>query len=305
MRVLVSGSSGLVGTALLPALRQAGYTVIKLVRRKDASATDEIVWDPGSGTIEQELLEGFDAVIHLAGENIAAGRWNATRKLRIWNSRVEGTKLLCGALAKCARPPKILLSASAIGLYGDRGEETCSEDSAPGSGFLPRLVKTWEAATAAASAAGIRVILPRLGIVLSKDGGALQKMLLPFKLGLGGKLGSGRQIMSWIEIDDLVRLLMALLADSQCTGAVNCVTPHPVSNAEFTKSLGRILKRPTACTVPAFVLRILFGQMADEALLASNKVVALRIPATFSFEFPELNSALEHTLHSHSAGQLS
>lgn len=300
MRILVSGSSGLIASALIPLLRASEHTVLKLVRRKDASATDEVVWDPSSGFIEQELLEGFDAVVHLAAENIADGRWSAAKKQKLRQSRLAGTTLLSSTLAKCKRPPKTLISASAIGFYGDRGDEICTEDSAAGRGFLAALVQDWEAATSPASSAGIRVVTPRIGLVLSARGGALDKMLLPFKLGLGGKLGSGRQYMSWIELGDLARLLYALIEDASVRGPVNCVAPQPVRNSEFTKALGKSLRRPALFAVPAPLLRLVLGELADEALLSSTRVSSTRMPNKFVFEFPELAAAFEHILHQQS-----
>ncbi|MBN8549218.1 MAG: TIGR01777 family oxidoreductase [Deltaproteobacteria bacterium] len=297
MKILVSGSSGLVGQALIPALQTAGHEIHTLIRSKNAAVKNAHFWDPVAGVLAAQDLEGFDAVVHLAGENIAGGRWSASRMQRIRDSRIKGTALLSSTLAACSHPPKVLVSASAIGIYGDRGDETCSEDTSPGNGFLPKVAQEWEMATKPAKAAGIRVVTPRLGVVLSKNGGALQKMLPAFRLGLGGRLGNGRQYMSWIEIDDLIRLLMLLLEDPAFEGPVNCVAPHPVSNAEFTATLAAVLHRPAFCHVPAMVLRLLLGQLADEALLASTKVTSLRLKGKFEFRYAHLADALRHTLH--------
>lgn len=305
VRILMSGSSGLIGSALVPALQSSGHTIFKLVRRQDTSAVDEIVWNPQRGLVEQSQLEGFDAVIHLAGENIAAGRWSDTRKKNIRESRVSGTALLSAALAQCRRPPRTFISASAIGFYGDRGAEVCTEASLPGRGFLSSVVQEWEAATKPARDAGIRVVTPRFGMVLSAQGGALAKMLPIFRLGLGGRLGNGRQYISWIEIGDLVRLLIEALSETSIEGPLNCVSPQPVTNAEFTRKLARALKRPAMFPVPAAALRLLLGGLADEVLLASTLAASIRINSKFVFEYPELEAAFEHLLHRHASGAAS
>ena len=230
----------------------------------------EVSWDPAKGTIDAGKLEGFDAVVHLAGENIAGGRWTEQRKARIRDSRVQGTRLLCEALAKLANKPKTLISASAIGYYGERGDEILDESSPPGSDmFLVEVCKEWEAATEAAVAAGIRVVNLRFGIILSPDGGALSMMLTPFKLGVGGVLGDGKQYMSWVALDDAVGTIEKSMADESINGPVNSVSPNPVTNHEFTKTLGKVLVRPTILPMPAFAARLAMGEMADELLLAS------------------------------------
>ena len=270
MKILVTGASGLVGSALVPLLVADGHEVARLGRTAPGPA--DLRWDPDAGTLDAATLEGFDGVIHLAGENIAAGRWNAARKRRIKESRVQGTLLLARTLAGLKRPPRVLVSASAVGFYGDRGDEELNEQSPAGSGFLTEVCREWEAATEAAAGEGIRVVHARLGVVLSRDGGALAKMLTPFKLGAGGIVGSGRQYMSWITLEDTVAALAHLLVTETAAGPVNVVAPAPVTNREFTKTLGRVLRRPTLFPLPAFVARLVFGEMADALLLGSNRV---------------------------------
>ena len=270
MKILVTGASGLVGSALVQLLADSGHEVVRLGRTAPGPA--DLRWDPDAGVLEAAALEGFDGVIHLAGENIAAGRWNAARKRRIRESRVQGTRLLARTLANLERPPGVLVSASAVGFYGDRGDEELSEQSPAGSGFLSEVCREWEAATEAAAGKGIRVVHARLGVVLSRDGGALAKMLMPFKLGAGGIVGSGRQYMSWITLEDTAAALAHLLVTETAAGPVNVVAPAPVTNREFTKTLGRVLRRPTLFPLPAFVARLVFGEMADALLLGSTRV---------------------------------
>ena len=270
MKILVTGASGLVGSALIPLLAGGGHEVARLGR--SAPGAGDIRWDPNAAVLEASALEGFDGVIHLAGENIASGRWNAARKRRIKESRVLGTLLLAERLAGLERPPRVLVSASAVGFYGDRGDEELTEESPAGSGFLSEVCREWEAATEAAAGKGIRVVHARLGVVLSQDGGALAKMLTPFKLGAGGIVGNGRQYMSWITLDDTAAALAHLLATETVSGPVNLVAPAPVTNREFTKTLGRVLRRPTLFPLPGFVARVVFGEMADALLLASTRV---------------------------------
>lgn len=269
MKILVTGASGLVGSALVPLLAGGGHEVARLGR--STPGPGDIRWDPDAGVLDAAALEGFDGVIHLAGENIA-GRWNAARKRRIKDSRVRGTRLLAETLAGLERPPRVLVSASAIGFYGDRGDKELSEESPAGTGFLTEVCREWEAATEAAAGKGIRVVHARLGVVLSRDGGALAKMLTPFKLGAGGIVGSGRQYMSWITLEDTVAALAHLLVTETAAGPVNVVAPVPVTNREFTKALGRALRRPTLFPLPAFVARVVFGEMADALLLGSTRV---------------------------------
>jgi uncharacterized protein (TIGR01777 family) len=295
MKVLVSGSSGLIGSAVLENLIAGGHSVIRLVRR--APGQNEVHWDPDAGTIATALLEGLDAVVHLAGENIAQGRWTQQKKERIRDSRVKGTQILCQALARLAQPPKVLVAASAIGYYGERGDEVLTEESPPGSGFLADVCRQWEAASSPAAQSGIRVVNLRIGIVLSEKGGALAKMLLPFRLGVGGRVGSGKQYMSWIALDDVVGAINHAIANDSLSGPVNAVAPNPVTNYEFTKALGKVLERPTPFPMPAFAARLALGEMADELLLASTRVAPRRLLATgYKFLFPELEGALRHLL---------
>lgn len=296
MKIIISGSNGLVGTALIPTLTARGDEVKRLVRHSPTNPAEE-QWDPERGELKSRALEGMDAVIHLAGESIASGRWTVDRKERIYRSRVDGTTLLAEALGKLAHPPKVLLSASAIGFYGDRGAEILTEESRIGSLFLSRLCHQWEAATAAATVAGIRVVNLRFGIILSAKGGALAKMLLPFRLGLGGKIGSGEQYMSWISIDDVIGVIQHAIGEESLTGPANLVAPGPVTNADFTQCLGRVLGRPTLFPMPAFAARLAFGEMADELLLASTRVAPERLQKTgYAFRHPQLEEALQALL---------
>jgi len=298
--VLVTGSHGLVGSALVPALAARGDRVLKLVRGMgpvQAATPHEIVWDPAAGTIDVGRLAGVDAVIHLAGENISAGRWTRARKARIRDSRVRGTRLLAETVAALPHPPRVLLAASATGYYGDRGAEILSEDSSPGTGFLADVCREWEAAVEPARRAGIRVVSMRSGVVLSPVGGMLAQVRPVFRLGLGGRLGSGRQYLSWIAIDDLVGAVLHLLADASAAGPVNTVAPGPVTNAEFTQALGRALSRPALFAIPAPVLRAMFGEMADGALLASTRAEPARLLASgYQFQWRDVAGALRHLL---------
>jgi hypothetical protein len=299
MHVVVSGSRGLVGSALVPFLTTGGHRVTRLVRGM-AAGPDETVWNPARGPVDASRLDGVDAVVHLAGENIAAGRWTPVRKAEIRRSRVDGTRNLCEVLARLPRPPKVLVSASAVGLYGDRGAEILTEESAPGTGFLTDVCREWEAATQPASRAGIRVVNLRFGMVLSPSGGALQKLLLPFRLGMGGRIGDGRQFTSWIALDDAVGAIHHALCEESVRGPVNAVAPGPVSNAEFTRTLARVLRRPTLLPVPAFAARLAFGEMADALLLAGARVMPVRLQESgYRFRFPDLESALRHLLGRH------
>ncbi len=295
-RILVTGSSGLIGSALVPALETDGHDVLRLGRRPPRNDA-EVAWRPTDGEIDAKGLEGIDAVVHLAGENIGRGRWTEAKKARIRDSRVQGTRLLAETLAALDAPPKTLVSASAIGYYGDRGDHVLTEESPPGDNFLAQVCQDWEAATAPAAEADIRVVNLRIGIVLSPDGGVLGRMLTPFRLGLGGHIGRGRQYMSWIALDDLIGVIRAALSDEALAGPVNAVSPNPVTNHAFAKALGRVLHRPAILHVPAFVLRLTLGQMADELLLASARVVPSRLAERdFAFQYPELEAALRHLL---------
>jgi hypothetical protein len=296
MRIVITGSSGLVGSALVSALRGAGHDVFPLVRRADAGPGSG-AWDPLAGKIDSTVLEGSDAVIHLSGDNLADGRWTAAKKRRIVESRVRSTTVLAEAISKLTSRPKIFLSASAIGFYGDRGAEILTEDSPLGAGFIADACRQWEAATAAAESAQIRTVHLRIGVVLTSNGGALEKMIPPFRMGMGGKIGSGRQYLSWITLDDLVAAVQHLLEKSRLAGAVNMVAPQSVTNEQFTKALGHALHRPTVMAMPAFAARLMFGEMADATILASARIVPRRLESDgFSFRYPELSGALAHLL---------
>ena len=296
--VLVSGASGLVGGALAAFLTTGGHRVRRLVRRAPAGP-DEFRWDPLGGGVDPRAAEGCDAVVHLAGENIAGGRWTPTRKDKIRRSRVDGTRQVADCVRAARRRPRVFVSASAIGFYGDRGDELLTEASAPGEGFLADVCREWERAAnnlTGSAEAPIRTVKARFGVILSPAGGALAKMLLPFKLGVGGKLGSGDQWMSWIALDDVVYALHHLLQE-ELAGPVNTVAPNPVTNADYTKALGRVLGRPTVLPLPSFAARAAFGELADELLLGSQRVAPERLVASgFEFAFPELEGALRHVL---------
>jgi uncharacterized protein len=294
MKILVSGSTGLIGSSLVPFLASLGHVMSALVRKPGRHG---VRWDPQAGTIDvSHLAAGFDAVIHLAGESIASGRWTPERKREIRDSRVKGTRLLAETLAQLSEPPKTLICASAIGYYGNRGEEVLQEYSASGTGFLAETCREWEAATAPAAAKGIRVVHLRSGVILSARGGALAKMLLPFKLGLGGPIGSGQQYMSWVALDDMVGAISHLL-NSAVSGPVNIVSPNPVTNRVFTTTLGHALSRPTLLPMPVFAAKLAFGEMADEMLLASQRVEPHVLSKSgYTFQYPDLEGAFRHVL---------
>lgn len=295
MKIAVTGASGFVGSALGPELERQGHAVTRLVRRAP-QADGELCWDP-AGVALPSLFEGCDAVVHLAGESIA-GRWTTAKKQRIQESRVQGTRQLAGSLAMMVKPPRVLVMASAIGYYGDRGEELLKEDSGPGKDFLAQLCQDWEAAAEPAERSGIRVVKLRLGVVLAKHGGALPKMLTPFKLGGGGKIGSGRQYWSWVTLADVVGAITHALADESLRGPVNVVAPNPARNAEFTRALGRALGRPTLFPMPAFAAKLALGEMAEVVLLASQRVDSSKLASSgYSFKHPQLEAALAEILH--------
>ena len=298
MRIAVTGSSGLIGTALSEALRQRGDRLQRIVRSASRTTSDEdVVWDIEHGVLDGQRLEGADAVVHLAGENIASGRWTARRKERILQSRTGSTSLLARTLAGLHHKPRVLACASAIGIYGDRGDELLSEKSEPGTTFLARVCQQWEAAAQVAADAGIRLVHLRFGMVLSTEGGALPKMLTPFRLGLGGPIGNGRQFMSWVAIDDVVGAIEHVLDHDAVRGPVNIVAPQPVTNREFATVLGRVLRRPAVLPLPAPVVRLLMGEMADELLLASTRVVPGRLEQSgYTFRYDRLEAALRALL---------
>jgi len=297
MNILLTGASGFIGSALVARLGGEGHELVRLVRAEPKPGEPEIGWDPAAGRLDAASLEGFDAVVHLAGESIAEGRWTPAKKTRIRDSRVRGTELLARTLARLTDRPGVLVSASAIGFYGDRGDEELDEQSPRGNGFLAEICRQWEGASRMAGEAGTRVVQLRIGLVLSPTGGALAKMLPAFRLALGGPLAGGRQYVSWITLDDLADVVRHVLATDRLQGPVNAVAPQPVTNREFTRALGRALRRPACVPVPRFALRALLGEMADELLLASTRVVPRRLLDTgFQFGDPDLQTALTRLL---------
>lgn len=297
MKILMSGSHGLVGSALTKSFLADNDQLIPLVRYTPQYGSEEIEWSPERYSIALARLEGFDAVIHLAGESIAGGRWTDERKKRIRESRIKGTQLLSEALANLKHPPQTFLCASAIGYYGSRGNEVLSERSTPGNDFLASVCIDWERATAEAAEKGIRVINLRFGIILDAKGGALAQMLPPFRMGVGGKIGNGKQWMSWVTLDDVVAVIKFLLVNQKLKGPVNVVSPGSVTNAEFSRTLGHVLSRPTFFPIPAFGVRIMFGEMADALLLSSQRVgPVLLLEAGYQFQYPQLAPALSHLL---------
>ncbi len=296
MKILFSGSHGLVGSALIKSLEPEAHQIVRLVRHASNSET-EVEWSPDRYSIALARLNDFDAVVHLAGESIASGRWDEEKKRKIRESRVKGTRLLSDALANLVRPPKVLISASATGYYGNRGDEQLNEQSAPGDDFLSEVCVEWEKATELAKEKGIRVVNTRFGIILDKEGGALEKMLPPFRMGIGGRIGSGKQWMSWIALDDVVNAIKFALTNDGLSGPVNFVAPTPVTNAEFTKALGHVLSRPTFFPIPEFGVRLAFGEMADALLLSSQRVLPSRLQETgFQFQHSQLLGALQRIL---------
>jgi hypothetical protein len=283
---------------LIPTLKAKGHEIYKLVRKTPQSA-DEIQWDAAQGFADEEQakLENFDAVVHLAGDNVASENWSEEKKRKIRESRTVGTRVLVDALKKCENPPKILVSASAIGFYGNRGDEILTEDSAKGVGFFPDVCDEWEQESQKATEFGARVVNPRIGVVLAKDGGALEKMLTPFKFGVGGTVGSGKQWMSWIAIADLIKIIHFALEKDDLSGAINATAPNPATNEEFTKTLGKVLSRPTILPVPAFGIKLLFGEMGERLLLEGCRVIPKRLQdAGFEFQFTNLEDAMKHVL---------
>jgi uncharacterized protein (TIGR01777 family) len=294
MNILIAGASGLIGQALTEHFQHAGHRVIPLLRKHSAQPFN---WQPDQGTIYLDDSVNIDVVINLAGPGVADRRWSAARKKQLLETRVNCTHILSQALAQREQQPKLFISASAIGFYGPRDDAPVDESSATGSGFLAEISRQWESSTAAAEAAGIRTVHARFGIVLSKNGGALTRMLLPFKLGLGGVIGSGAQFMSWISMRDVLEIFDFLIEKQELAGPINLVAPKPVSNREFTKVLGKVLRRPTLLPMPAFQARLLFGEMAEEILLTGARVLPTRLQeAGFAFVEPDLEQALRSVL---------
>jgi len=297
MNILITGSTGMIGTALIEALKALDHRVTRLTRAPLQSREPVVQWNPAAGTLSAKEIEGFDAAVHLAGESIAARRWTEAQKAKIRDSRVKGTTLLSETLAKLAKPPKVLVCASAIGFYGNRGDEILREDSKIGSGFLAEVCQAWENAAEPARQKGIRVVYLRNGLVLSPKGGALAKMLLPFKLGVGGIIGDGKQYWSWVSLDDAVGAFRHALTNENLHGAANLVAPRAVTNREFTKTLGKVLSRPTIFPLPAFAARLALGEMADDLLLSSARIEPARLLASgYKFKHPELEGALRDLL---------
>jgi uncharacterized protein len=297
MKVLISGGSGFVGTALTESLRSEGHTVARLVRPDGEASANDIRWDAASGFINLDAMEAADAVVNLNGASIGGGRWTPARKKLLVTSRVDSTRFLVNSLARLKQKPRVFVSASAIGYYGNRGDEVLDESSAPGSDFLAGVCRDWEVEALRAQASGIRTVLLRFGVILSANGGALKQMLTPFKLGLGGRLGSGNQWMSWIALDDVIGILRSALSNEQASGPVNVVAPNPVQNSEFTRVLASVLHRPAIFPAPAFALRLAIGEMADALLLSSQRVQSKRPPAsTYAFRYENLEPALHAIL---------
>ena len=295
--VAISGASGMVGSALTSVLQTEGKSVLAMSRKEGGSYQDSIRWDPASGLTNPSRLESVDAVVHLAGENIAAGRWNSKLKAKIRNSRIEGTRNLVKSIAAVEKRPKVLVCASAIGFYGDRGAAELDESSAAGEGFLADVCRDWEVEANAATELGVRVVNVRIGVVLSPDGGALAKMLLPFKLGVGGVIGSGKQYWSWIGLNDLVRVITLCINNESVAGPVNAVSPNSLTNKEFTKIVGGVLHRPTIFPLPAFMAKLVLGEMAEALLLSSSRVLPKKLQkAGFTFAQPELAECLQYEL---------
>jgi len=293
MKIAIAGASGLVGSALIPALATDDATITRLVRH--APKPGEIEWHPNQDQVSPQSLEGFDVIINLAGENLASGRWTDDHKRKIRDSRVSGTHLLSEAIAKMEVKPRVFVCASATGIYGDRDDEVLDEQSESGGGFLAGVCREWEKACEPATKAGVRVVNLRFGPILAREGGMLAKLLTPFKMGMGGKVGTGKQYISWVSLVDAVNAIKLAIADQSMQGPLNVVSPSPVTNEEFTKTLGHVLNRPTALAMPAFAARLAFGEMADEMLLVSQRVMPKRLAAAgFQFQFPDLEKAIRH-----------
>ncbi|SFX55610.1 hypothetical protein SAMN04487866_11181 [Thermoactinomyces sp. DSM 45891] len=294
MKIAITGCTGLIGTELTKYFKSQGDHVVEIIRvKKEDGKRSTVYWNPDQGVVETDKLEGCDVLIHLAGENISSRRWDDKQKERILMSRTRGTTVLCHALSRLKQPPKVLLSASAIGYYGNHPASIIlNEQSTKSNDFLAKVISEWESATQSAKEAGIRVVHMRFGIVLSEKGGALAKMLLPFRLGMGGRIGDGKQIMSWIALEEIPLIVQFLIKQESITGPVNIVSPYSVSNQEFTSMLGKVLHRPTILPLPAFVLRVLFGEMADSLLIKGSKVIPRKLQESgYSFAYPDLHNA--------------
>jgi hypothetical protein len=297
MKVLISGASGLAGQALTGTLRAQGHDVARLVRPGGVSSAGDIAWDPMDATIDLPAMEGTDAVVHLSGARIDKGRWTSARKAVLRSSRIDTTRVLVDALASLRQKPRVFVSASAVGCYGDRGDEILTESSAIGTDFLSLLVRDWEAEATRAELSGIRCVQLRFGVILSSDDGALPQMLLPFKFGLGGRLGTGKQWMSWIALDDAVGIICLAIASETLTGPLNVVAPNPLTNADFTRIAAAVLERPALFAAPGFALRIALGEMAGAVLLASQRAMPERLlAARYGFRLPDFESALRASL---------
>jgi hypothetical protein len=297
LKILISGSSGLVGKALVRSLEGDGHSVARLVRPGSARSAGDVAWDPGSALVDVTAMEGADGVVHLSGANIAHGRWTQARKAELRSSRVDTTRVLVDALAKLQKKPRVLVCASAIGYYGDRGDEILTESSSYGTDFIELLVRDWEAEAVRAETSGIRVVRLRFAVVLSRTGGALPLMLLPFKFGVGGRLGSGRQWQSWVALEDAIEIIRMAIADERLAGAVNVAAPNPLRNIDFTRIVAGVLHRPAIFPVPAFAMRLVMGEMADALALASERVVPERLlQAGYAFKFAEIEPALRAVL---------
>jgi uncharacterized protein len=292
MKIAIAGASGLVGSALIPVLARDDSAITRLVRH--APKPGEIEWHPNQDQVSTQNLDGFDVIINLAGENLAGGRWTDEHKRKIRDSRVSGTHLLSEAIAKMLVRPRVFVCASATGLYGDRDDEVLDEQSESGGGFLAGVCREWEKACEPATKAGVRVVNLRFGPILAREGGMLSKLLTPFKMGMGGKVGTGKQYISWVALEDAVNAIKLAINDQSMQGPVNVVSPNPVTNEEFTKTLGHVLNRPTALAMPAFAARLAFGEMADEMLLVSQRVLPKKlVGAGFQFHYPELEAAMK------------
>jgi uncharacterized protein (TIGR01777 family) len=292
MKIAIAGASGLVGSALIPALARDAAAITRLVRH--APRAGEIEWHPNQDEVSPKSLEDFEVIINLSGENLASGRWTDDLKRKIRDSRVSGTHLLSEAIAKLETKPRVFVCASATGIYGDRDDEVLDEQSESGGGFLAGVCREWEKACEPATKAGVRVVNLRFGPILAREGGMLAKLLTPFKMGMGGKVGTGRQYISWVALDDAVNAIKLVINDQSVQGPLNVVSPHPVTNEELTKTLGHVLNRPTALAMPAFAARLAFGEMADEMLLVSQRVMPKKLlSAGFQFQFSELERAIK------------